>query len=224
MKTLKEAPQNTDTQPQPSINRRSSSSPKRKKYYQNQPNDDQKRSAYQSPIGILQRCIFHGSMHAFVVGSVVALYHLSYMSLDLVQDRTYRILNAPDQNKVDYWALLGAMFGLIYGKLVMKYDKDNDPFIRKSAFQKAVVPTRRMQQFGDDDELNNELKENYDELHKPSIYKTIFSFSWMNGELRHVISYGCIGICVGMTIHFGRTRNIVDPKRVWQYTTNCVGM
>eukprot|EP01084_Bolivina_argentea_P115575 205504_1 len=50
-------------------------------------------SAFETPLGTLQRCMFHGCMHAFSIGMLVASYHLSYMPLDLVEDRTYRIFN-----------------------------------------------------------------------------------------------------------------------------------
>eukprot|EP01084_Bolivina_argentea_P058160 106208_1 len=97
-------------------------------------------SAYETPLATLQRCIFHGTMHAFTVGCMVAAY-LSYMSFDMVKDRTYRIFNAPFQNQVDYLTILGATMGLLCGKFVFKYNKKNDPFVRKSMFQKVVVPT-----------------------------------------------------------------------------------
>eukprot|EP00483_Globobulimina_turgida_P001956 UN01958 len=97
-------------------------------------------SAFETPIGTLQRCMFHGTMHAGFIGCLIATYHLSHMSLDIVEDRTYRIFNAPFQNQVDYLAILGATVGLLCGRLVFRYNKLNDPFVRKSKFQKAVVP------------------------------------------------------------------------------------
>eukprot|EP01084_Bolivina_argentea_P058161 106209_1 len=184
--------------------------------------NQRKISAYETPLGTLQRCIFHGTMHAFLAGCMVATYHLSYMSLDIVQDRTFRIFNAPFQNQVDYLAILGATIGLLCGKFVFKYDKKNDPFVRKSMFQKAVIPTRRMKQLDPDSSFNDELQRDYEKLHKPSIYKKMFSFSWMNPEFRHVISFGCIGISCGMTAHFINTRNVMAPKKAWVYTTQCV--
>lgn len=154
-------------------------------------------SSHESAIGTLQRCMFHGCMHAFLTGSCVATYHLAFMSKEAAEDISYRIVHAPYQNMIDSCSMLGASMGVLYGLLIRTFDHHKDPFVRKSMLQNMISNTS-------------------------SVYQRIFSFSWMNPKIRHITSFGCIGVGGGVAFHFAATRNMVSPKQLWVYTVKCV--
>ena len=94
----------------------------------------------------------------------------------------------------------------------------------------AVSPNNSMSQLNNvvsqnnnSKDKNNNNKNQRKKREKESMYKHIFSFAWMNYEIRHVMSYGCIGIGIGTMIHVLRTQNIVSHRRLLQYTLNCIG-
>lgn len=150
------------------------------------------------------------------------------MSYDMVEDRVYRILNAPAQNMIDYWALLCGTFGLIFSQFVYKYNPMYDPFIHRSMLEKVIVQSkRRALQLGDegrviDDEIRRNMKFGKKRNYR-NVYKNVFSFCWMNNRVRHQMSFIFIGVGVGCLFHFVRTRNVVSCRKIWQYTTNCMG-
>jgi len=193
---------------------------------QNEKTTSKKPSKLQILTNMLQRSVFYGTFHAGVIGSCVATFWIFKLTKAEIENRVQRILNAPAQNQVDYLALLCSMIGMIYGWILLPYDPNNDPFIKQPLFQKRILTKnyekikRRIDQI---EETSEEQIDNTKDEHE-SIYKTIFTCSWLNPQIRHVLSFAFIGVGVGVILHVVRTKNIVNHQRIITLTINCGNM
>jgi len=183
-------------------------------------------SKYRELLATLQKSVFHGSFHATTIGVGVATFWLLKLNKNEVENRVERILNTPAQNQVDYLALLCSMLGIVYGWILQPYDPNYDPFVQSSLLEKRIFDKNYKKLKRRIDQIEESAEEDLgitQEQHD-SLYKVIFSCSWLNPQIRHVLSFACIGVGTGVVLHFLRTRNVVQPERIMALTTDCRNM